>query len=343
MVRGFCAYNTIYWSMPNPLIGCSGPHPWEYPAINEFLKTLNATYSCPHVDYNWWVNGTDNKGWKGGDGPAFYDDVYNLHKAYKMIMGFGPIPPQKLEEFVQMIAHRYPEVWAFSPLLENGDAIETDRIIKAFRAALPNARLVGPNLYTSHHPAYMDELVRLGTLGCLDILAMHDYMGCPGRGTAPTKPWGEYGHPTQVLDYGHTPDLMGRIEWLRSYVKYTRNVFPDDPKIMYTEFGIYSGDINDAKLAAVISRLTEVPFILSTPNSPVGITPFSNGVYGPNVGGVFTTNWSPPVQEYLKTMDLPLSEIKNLLPPAPVLPVVTSKKRTAWQQLMFKLFGLYKK
>ena len=290
--------------MQNPLIGVSGPHPWDYPQVNNFLKTLNPTYTCPYIDYDVWMNGTSHPSW---DGPKFYDAAYNLNQGYKMILGFSPIPLDKIATFVPMVLARYPNVWGVAPVLEQNAAISIAQI-KEFRRVLPNARLVGPNLYTSYRVDYMDALLNGGAIACLDVLAMHDYFGCPGRGTSQPQPWGVYFHPTDPIhtDVPITPNLRGRIAWLKSYLKYTRKVFKNDHDVIYTEFGLFVNDPNDAKTVAQISKETNVPIVLSSPNTPSGptsVSDFANGVYGEIVNGAFTMDWSLAIKNFLAEME----------------------------------------
>jgi len=285
--------------MKNPLIGVSGPHPWDTNEINNlFIKSLNATYSCPYVDYNWWMNGTSQPSW---DGPRFYDEVYRLSKDYKMIWGFGTIPPDKISTFVPMILARYPDIWAVAPLLEAADVNQASEIIKTFRAILPDTLLVGPNYPNDYAPAYMDALVKSGAIACLDIIAMHDYFGCPGNGSVPPQPWGAYSHPFDRVN-APTPNLKGRIEWMQSYLKHTRQGF-NGHKVILTEYGIYINDANDGYQAARICKEMDVPLILSTPNSPAYQSwslPFGNGVFTQQTNGTFKMEWSPAVQGFLK-------------------------------------------
>ena len=321
--------------MNNSLIGQSGFHPWDAPTTHEFQHTIKSTYCIPSIDYNWWVNGTNSEGW---DGPRFYDEVYRLNKDHNMILTFGDIPEDKFVEFVQMITKRYP-TWGVSPICEIEDPVKSSKIIKQFRAALPEVRLVGPNLMNDYTPGYMDYLVSTGAMGCLDVVSMHDYFACPGNGSAPKAPWDKlpYFHPNASVN-GY-PNLLGRIRWMESYVKHLRQSTFAGPKVILTEYGIYNVNVDDAKQAALVSKFTGVPLILSTPHSPNTIYPYSNGVWDLTT---MIPSWSLPIQEYLKTMDFSDEKVKSeMLIYFP--DIIPPKKRTWWQQILFKLFGLYKK
>ena len=316
--------------MNNSLIGQSGFHPWDEASTHAFQHTIKSTYCIPSVDYDRW-HGTEY-------GVKFYDEVYRLNKDHNMILTFGDIPEDKFVEFVQMITQRYP-AWGVSPICEVEDFVKSSNSIKAFRAALPDVRLVGPNLMNDYTPGYMDYLVSTGAIGCLDVISMHDYFACPGNGSGPKAPWDQlpYVHPNASVN--RYPNLLGRIRWMESYVKHLRPSTFDGPKVILTEYGIYNANVDDAKQAALVSKFTGVPFIISTPHSPVQIYPYSNGVWDPVTKN---PSWSLPIQEYLKTMEFSDSDVTaGMLTYFPEL--LPKKKRTWWQQILFKLFGLYKK
>lgn len=238
-----------------------------------------------------------------------------------------------------MIAERYPNVWAIQPTSEIADVNEAAETIKAFREILPySTRLAGPGHCTAYPVEYMDTLLKLGAIQCLDVITLHDYYACPGRGTAPKPPWDKmpYAHVNERGDY--FPSMLERIKWVKEkYFPHLRNVY--DHQLIYGEYGLYQNNPNDAKLAALVSRYTKVPLILSSPSSPIDNYPYSNGIYIKQDDGFYRGEWTEAMKVFLETMALPDDKINELIHLAREVP---KKKRKWWQQILFKLFGMFK-
>lgn len=322
----------------NPCLGMSGLHPWGIEETHKLLREINGLYTVPYIDYHIWYNGKENL--KPEDAPAFYDKVISLNSEYRQILRFSPIPDDKRAEFVKMIIERYPNVWGVAPVSEIASAEEAAKTIKSFREILPDIRLVGPHYPTSYNVEYMDTLLKLGAIQCLDVIAMHDYYACPGRGTIPPPPWDgmPYAHPNEAMDY--FPNMFNRINWLKEkYVPFLRPNFNDGIKIIYAEYGLYSGNVNDAKLAALVSRYTGVPLILSSPQGPMGSYPYCHAIYTKQEDGSVTGKWNDAVNMLLETMELPIEKVVEVIHSAIDTP---KKKRVWWKQIFYKLFGWFK-
>jgi hypothetical protein len=72
------------------------------------------------LDYNWFLNGTPNKNFLGGDGPAFYDRFFVLNSKYRQLLQITSLPTNQIATFVPMILARYP-VWGLRPVVEEGN------------------------------------------------------------------------------------------------------------------------------------------------------------------------------------------------------------------------------
>lgn len=243
----------------NPLLGGYYNHPWDLRVTHQTnnLRGQLYEYFLSSLDYNIWTNGSGGLPYPtNNNGPAYYDLLHSLSSGLgKEIMAFYNVPTNAISSFVPAIVARYSP-WAVQPINEKNNAGVAANTIKLFRLALPTARLIGPAYPNDYAPAYLDQLVASNAIQQLDILAMHDYFAVPGNGSGAGPPWPtNYIHPdTTNWAYAGYPNLIGRINWMKSYVPYLRTNYNDIPKVWITEYGVYVNDPNAACRAAIILR-----------------------------------------------------------------------------------------
>jgi len=310
--------------MLNPLVGTTGLHPWDSTVTHDLLRSLNPLYMRMSVNYGRWQNEIQ-----------FYDQQYALNSMYQIILCLETVPLDQIETFVPMILDRY-KVWGVTPVNEDENAARTAQRILEFHRVVPEARLIGPDLQNNYSPVYVDELVRLGAIGCLDIIAMHDYFAVPS--TPESLVWYR---PDEIVTYWGLPNLPARIAWMKSYVLRLRKKFTDGPKVMITEYGTYINSVEDSVRAAQISKATDVPFMFCVPNEPAGLPGsilYAQALYSNNNT---EARWAPPMEAYLVEINTP----KVVVPPPVFIPppVVVSPRRIklSWLKKFWRFWSFW--
>jgi len=156
-------------------------------------------------------------------------------------------------------------------------------------------KLCGPSLSQSWMNSYLSNLWVLGVISNIDVVTAHDYFACPGNGALTTcNPQGicagTYAHPYESPSPGY-PNLPGRI----ANMHYWAAVAGATNLVIFTEYGLYSGETNDAAVTADIAAANDCVLCLSSPEEPFGSLPWnhllSNGWDTAMIEFLLTRNW----------------------------------------------------
>ena len=144
-------------------------------------------------------------------------------------------------------------------------------------------RLIGPSLSQSYVDGYCSNFYALGVLSNLDVIASDDYFACPGNGQCINS--GSYVHPANSPGSGY-PNLAGRIENMQYWAAQAGAT----NFVILEEYGLYSGDTNDAVETRQTLATNNCVALLSNPQGPIGTCPWNNaepnGTWGPAIPAV---------------------------------------------------------
>lgn len=176
--------------------------------------------------------------------------------------------------------------------------------------------LAGPKLSQSYIDSYAVAMYNKGAWSNLDLIITDDYYACPGNGgytngmcnpdgsctngtctswsgtnclAYSTNTFTTYYHPYNAA--GGNPNLQARILDMQKWAA-TNNI---TQPVVFTEYGLYSGNVGDATYAAAIFGINHAVCIFSSPNGPMGLFPWNNGLGG----GVSNAYWDAAMNAFM--------------------------------------------
>lgn len=284
---------------PRSWIGTTALNPGDSAITHATQATIRGLYTRFTFDYG----GTSNN-W------AFNDTLVTNNAAYKIIAAIqNTNDPSVYSNAVKQIFTRYTNLWGWlaygEPDFSAASATNYAGYVKLARYLIgpkgSTPRLCGPSTANDFLDGFLNFLP-IVALTNLDVIDAHDYFATPGNGSFTNVtcfPSGvctgaTYAHPTDSPGAG-IPPLDGRI----SNMWFWATQAGASSNVIIDEYGLYSGDANDARLmAGIVARNQPCVILLSTPQGPVGQQPNNNGI--PDINGNIIGFWTP-VTELMRT------------------------------------------
>jgi hypothetical protein len=269
---------------PRPWIGVQALDPLDTSQTHALQRQLNPSYVRMAID---WSLASTN--W------SRYDAMFALNTNCNIILlYYGTNVLAESNALVATIARYTNAIWGVDAFNEPdgnlGSVTNYVPYVTMVRYVINHAgyagkiRLLGPSTANSWIDGYASNLRALGVLSKFDVIAAHDYFACPGNGACTNA--GPYTHPNDSPGVGY-PNLAGRIQNMQYWAAQAgaANV------VVLEEYGLYSGNTNDAFTTAQIAATNNCVLILNDPQGPIGLCPWNNAE--PD------TTWSPAIRQLL--------------------------------------------
>jgi hypothetical protein len=268
---------------PQPWIGEQALDPLDTSQTHALQRQLNPRYVKVGID---WSLASTN--W------SRCDSIFALNANYNIIVRFFIANTiAESNALIATIARYTNEIWGVDAYGEPDATLGTDNTssvtlyssyVKMARYIINQAgyngkiRLIGPSLSQSYVDGYCSNLYTLGVLSNLDVIGADDYFACPGNGACTNA--GPYTHPNNSPGVGY-PNLAGRIENMQYWAARAGAT----NFVVLEEYGLYSGDTNDATTVRTIVTTNQAcAILLSDPQGPIGTCPWNdtlpNGTWG---------------------------------------------------------------